>query len=181
MQTVRHYTEALAIGQKAFEEPLVPAMPLPHIFGSAAYIQDQHAGLGCLHPKPESPTHEQLVIGNASKHLDLRHLAAATPNHLPPSAHNNISEPAGPVYQPQNLKAMLEAALRGNVLSHTGAASDTTPCRQYQLESPTASTQAASKAWQDSQQSGGAVTPSAELPHVLAWLEQGRGLFDDDE
>lgn len=76
---------------------------------------------------------------------------------------------------------MLEAALKGDVPSRPGAVSDTYPFRQHQLENPAASTQAASKVWQDSQQQGGAVATSADLPHVLAWLEQGQGLFDDDE
>ena len=179
MQTVKQYTEALAIGQMAFEEPLAPATPLPHIFGSAAYIQDQHAGLGCLQPKPESPTHEQLAIDNASRSLDSMHMAAATPNH--PSTAHYMSKPPDLLHQPQNLKAMLEAALKGDVPSHPGVVSDTYPFRQHQLENPAASTQAAGKVWQNSQQSGGAAAASADLPHVLAWLEQGRGLFDDDE
>lgn len=108
------------------------------------------------------------------------HLAAATPNH-PPSSARNTSEPADLVYEPQNLKAMLEAALKGDVPSHPGAVSDTYPFGQHQLENPAASTRAANNVWQDSQQPGGAVATSADLPHVLAWLEQGRGLFDDDE
>lgn len=177
MQTVKQYTEALAIGQKAFQLPPTPATPLPYIFGSAAYIQDQYAGLGCLQPKPESPTQEQLAIGNASSSM---HRAAATPNRPPPPAHN-LSEPGDLIHQPQNLKAMLEAALKGDVPSHPGAVSDSHPFRQHQLEDSAASTQAASKVWHDSQQPDGAVAASADLPHVLAWLEQGRGLFDDDE
>lgn len=180
MQTVQQYIEALALGQKAFEEPLAPATPLPHIFGSAAYIQDPHTGLSSLHPKPETPTEEQDVIENASRNLDSVHLPSATLNHPPPSAHQS-SEPVDSFYQPQNLKAMLEAALKGDLPSHAGAVPDTAPSKQHQPESPAASTQAASKAWQDSHQPDGAVGASADLPHVLAWLEQGRGLFDDDE
>lgn len=180
MQTVQQYIEALAVGQKAFEEPVVPATPLPHIFGSAAYIQDPHAGLGSLQPKPESPTEEQVVIANANRNVDSMHVPSATLDHPPSSAHQ-ASEPADSFYQPQNLKAMLEAALKGDLPSHAGAVSDPTPSKQHQPESPAAGTQAAGKAWQDSDQPDGAVGASADLPHVLAWLEQGRGLFDDDE
>lgn len=177
---IQQYTEALAVGQKAFEEPPAPATPLPHIFGSAAYIQDPHAGLSSLQPKPECPTEEQVVIDDASRSLNSMHLPSATLNH-PPSSAQQTSETADSFYQPQNLKAMLEAALKGDVLSHAGAISDTAPAKQHQPESPAASTQAASKSWQDSHQPDGAVGASADLPHVLAWLEQGRGLFDDDE
>ena len=175
MQTVQRYIEALAIGQKAFEEPVTAAKPLPHIFGSAAYIQDQHAGLGCLQLKPENPANQQLATEIASRTVNSARLPPATFNHPALRA----TEPADTDYKPQNLKAMLEAALKGNVPSQS--VYETAPCRQQQHESPAASSQAASKAWQDTQQSGGADAASADLPHVLAWLEQGRGLFDDDE
>ncbi|KAL3156584.1 hypothetical protein ABBQ38_000873 [Trebouxia sp. C0009 RCD-2024] len=164
--------EALALGQKALEEPVMSAKPLPHIFGSAAYIQDQHAGLGSLEPKAESTSQQQLVVDSASTADSTR--VPPTTRNQPSSFTQNTHEPGDSAYQPQNLKAMLEAALKGNATSLPGAVSET---RLYQREGPAASSQDE----QDSQQPVGPADASADLPHVLAWLEQGRGLFDDDE
>lgn len=169
---MQHYIEALALGQKALEEPLSPAKPLPHIFGSAAYIQDQHAGLGSLQPKAESTSQEQLVVDSGST-ADSARVPPTTRNHPSSFTHNTL-DPGDSVYQPQNLKAMLEAALKGNAASHLSAISET---KLYQCDGPAASSQDE----QGSQQPVGPADASADLPHVLAWLEQGRGLFDDDE
>lgn len=171
MQTLHHYTKALALGQKALETPLIPAKPLPHIFGSAAYIQDQYAGLGSL--QPENSSNDQPGIDSVST-ADSIHL----PSNHPAFSTHKLYEPIDPVYQPQNLKTMLEAALKGDLTSHPGSVAET---KQYRHEGPAASSQDASTAESDGHQPGGAVDASADLPHVLAWLEQGRGLFDDDE
>ena len=187
MQTVQHYKEALAMGQKAFETPGPAAKPLPYIFGSAAYIQDQYAGLASLETQQSAPQpdHEPYLNSHASKG---QHSAA-----LPPARHNRSVSPAQDTFQsndfgqqPQNFKAMLEAALKGNVVSNL-ATSELATSSQYQASldreaTATSHHQGASQlGLQDSHQPEKDNDVSADLPHVLAWLEKGRGLFDDDE
>ena len=185
LQTVQQYKEALATGQKAFETPGPAAKPLPYIFGSAAYIQDQYAGLAPLQIQPPAPQsdHELSLSNIASKgqHSDLL-----------PSRHNHSISPAQDTpqsvdlaQQPQNFKAMLEAALKGDIGGNLAISEEVATSSQASHGHEATATShhrgARQPCLQDSQQPEKDNAVSADLPHVLAWLEKGRGLFDDDE
>lgn len=192
-QTIQGYTKALALGQRAFGGPDRQAKPLPHIFGSAAYIQDAHAGLGFLQPDQDTTTDvadTQPLISQQGTHRHNSSAGASGQTRKSATA-SNMPEQTEIAYQPQNFKAMLEAALQGKFVDSSGlqAQSEIADISQYQgsgsahvgsVADATASN-ADNLALHDSKQHIEDGAMSTDLPHVLAWLEKGRSLFDEDE
>lgn len=189
-QTLQRYKEALKLGQRALEVERRQAKPLPHIFGSAAYIQDPHAGLGSL------PCFESNGVANT-----------ATEHTAPVTARETAAEQAQPAqqsqqataaesteleeapYQPQNFKAMLEAALRGKTLSLSNL---DPPPKLSSAEQHESSAQLSNSSRDRVQREAADMHASSseqrqdthaatDQPHVLAWLEKGRSLFDEDD
>lgn len=183
VQRVKEYKQALQLGHQAFAAQDNTAKLLPHIFGSAAYLQDPFAGLRLpLLPQPEPVSAEQSVqqkkteqqSNNAPASQALPAKQAASMADIDISGNNELQ------HQPQNFKAMLEAALKGDVcmppsihhMPHEQPESDTQPKAMY-----VGST--------DNKMSVHDHIEGHEcrttVPHVLVWLEQGHGLFDGDE
>jgi len=92
-------------------------------------------------------------------------------------------------HQPHSFKAMLEAALKGDFAAASGpkAHSEAVDASQYQSSvhqgSHSGRTERDSEnvGSSDNRLQSGDGAATAELPHVLAWLEKGRSLFDEDE
>ena len=197
MQTIQGYTKALALGQRAFGGPDRQTKPLPHIFGSAAYIQDAHAGLRFLQPDQDTTTDvadSQPLISQQGTHR--RNSSAGASRQTCKSAMaSNMPEQTEIAYQPQNFKAMLEAALQGKFVDSCGleAQSEIADISQYQGSgaahagsvagsvADATARNAGNLALHDSKQHIEDAAMSTDLPHVLAWLEKGRSLFDEDE
>lgn len=188
MQTVNEYKKALLLGHKAFEAQDHTAKPLPHIFGSAAYLQDPLAGLGTAQVSQSRPA-EAVETQQPVHQLEQKPQHAAASQTL--SAQQAGSTPKADtadnsdlLYQPQNFKAMLEAALRGeaDLLTnepHVAQAEHSHQSRP-ELDAESAQTGVLSQTLQGHEQPEGNAS-QANAPHVLAWLEQGRGLFDNDD
>lgn len=188
MQTVNEYKEALLLGHKAFEAQDHTAKPLPHIFGSAAYLQDPLAGLGTAQVsqsllaeavETQQSVHqpEQKIQHAAASQTLSAQQAGSTPK-------ADTAENSDLLYQPQNFKAMLEAALKGeaDLLTnepHVTHAERSHPSRP-ELDADPARNGVLSQMLQEHEQPKGNAS-QANAPHVLAWLEQGRGLFDNDD
>lgn len=192
LQTIQQYQVALALGQTAFETPNKQAQPLPHIFGSAAYIQDPHAGLGSLHPEQDisvNPTTSNDFGSSATRNRGTATGGQASRQTDQATSASALPEQADTAYQPQNFKAMLEAALKGNFAAPSGleAESEAADFSQYQRSTQQGSvadgtcTDTNSMSLHDSKQHSEDEAASTDLPHVLAWLEKGRSLFDEDE
>ena len=192
MQTVDKYQEALLLGQKAFEAQDHVNKPLPHIFGSAAYLRDPQAGLGIL------PSRQDAVAGTTTESQlsrdqdEERPKQASQPilTHPAPSiVGNEIAAATEQNYQPQNFKAMLEAALKGegtlNTAEQHKLADEEHLPRLWQKSDAILPDDTLHKAVPDRMLAASdqpAENRSQEsVPQVLAWLEQGRGLFDYDD
>lgn len=186
------YKQALSLGQTAFEAQDNTPKPVPHIFGSAAYLQDPLAGLGS--PPPPQETHRVVVDSQQIvQHSEqaVSDAAAKPPPPVQPAPSVTGADSADSsvlLHQPQNFKAMLEAALKGDMYLPSDAHND--PHAEQPLHSlpPRAAPVSAvdraevSKLLQANDQPEGIESKATvTVPHVLAWLEQGRGLFDNDD
>ena len=164
---------------------------MPHIFGSAGYIQDPDAGLGLLQPQQEFSASVGMedglrnILGTTA---DTTIASASRPFHEDTTA-SSIHETSEMARPPQSFKAMLEAALKGDFAAASGlkAQSEAPDMSQYQSSvhqgshSGRAERDNENVGSSDNRQQSGDVAGTAELPHVLAWLEKGRSLFDEDE
>ena len=166
--------------------------PLPHIFGSAAYIQDPHAGLGALQPEQDVSV---VTVDERGSHSSLSTvMGTVATTGVPSSAHqapatNSVPNVSEPGYQPQNFRAMLEAALKGDLAAPSGVEDQSEAAGLSQDQGSMQQGSDTERAGKDTEMLGlrgsrqqsenGAA--SADLPHVLAWLEKGRSLFDEDE
>ena len=185
LQTVNRYQEALALGQTAFETSCTHKKPVPHIFGSAAYIQDVYAGLRSLHSEQDDPAHagpDNAPNGSQGVNGSTRAAIAGQVQETTP-----ISNLCDMAEEPQTFKAMLEAALKGNVAVPQGVNHQSVYVGQDQgsvhQDSPAEDAQGAegNAGMPDSKQASEHGVASTDLPHVLVWLEKGRSLFDDDD
>lgn len=167
------------------------AKPLPHIFGSAAYIQDPHAGLGALQPEQgvSAVTVDQPGLHSSSGTVtDAGAAGPSRPAHQAPATSSApiVSEPD---CQPQNFRAMLEAALKEDLAAPSGIVNQSEAAGLRQDQGSVHQDSEAERAGKDTESLGLHVSrqqskdgaASADLPHVLAWLEKGRSLFDEDE
>ena len=153
---------------------------MPHIFGSAAYIQDQLAGLGPPEVQERASKVEQSVSSTASKHVHNAALTNAT--HTCSTSSAQETKEQADMGKPRNFKAMLEAALSAKSASQLDAFSTGVAGQDLPSGEVASSYGGPSKSWlKNSKQLSNEDPTSADQPHVLAWLEQGRGLFDDDE
>ena len=164
---------------------------MPHIFGSAGYIQDPDAGLGLLQSQQEFSVFAGMenglgkILGTT---IDKTTASPSRPSHKDSTA-SSIHETSEMAHQPQSFKAMLEAALKGNFAAASGpkAHSEVADVSQYQSSVHLGSHSGRVKrdnenvGSSDNRQQSGDGAGTAELPHVLAWLEKGRSLFDEDE
>lgn len=190
-QTIQQYSKALALGQKARETPGRQAKPMPHIFGSAEYIQDPDAGLGLLQPQQEFSVSAGMEDGLRNilrTTTDTTVASPPRPFHEDTTA-SSIHETSEMAHQPQSFKAMLEAALKGDFAAASGpkAHSEAADVSQYQSSVHQGSHYGRAErdhenvSQSHNRQQSGDGAGTAELPHVLAWLEKGRSLFNEDE
>ncbi len=164
---------------------------MPHIFGSAGYIQDPDAGLGLLQPQQEFSASVGMedglrnILGTTA---DTTIASPSRPFHEDTTA-SSIHETSEMAHPPQSFKAMLEAALKGDFAAASGlkAQSEAPDMSQYQSSvhpgshSGRAERDSENVGSSDNRQQSGDGAGTAELPHVLAWLEKGCSLFDEDE
>jgi hypothetical protein len=166
---------------------------VPHIFGSAGYIQDPDAGLGLLQPQQEFSASAVMEDGlrnilGTDTTTDTTVASPSRPFHEDTTA-SSIHETSEMAHQPQSFKAMLEAALKGDCAAASGltAQSEAADVSLYQSSvhqgshSGRAERDNENVGSSDNRQQSGDGAGTAELPHVLAWLEKGRSLFDEDE
>jgi len=166
---------------------------VPHIFGSAGYIQDPDAGLGLLQPQQEFSASAVMEDGlrnilGTDTTTDTTVASPSRPFHEDTTA-SSIHETSEMAHQPQSFKAMLEAALKGDFAAASGpkAHSEAADVSLYQSSvhqgshSGRAERDNENVGSSDNRQQSGDGAGTAELPHVLAWLEKGRSLFDEDE
>ena len=191
VQTINVYQEALLVGQKAFDAQDHVSKPLPHIFGSAAYLQDPQAGLGSVATQQDTEASTQSqqstdLIEQTPARLVSQSVAAPS---LPRTADSKSGDKGKTAYQPQNFKAMLEAALQGDV---SVAIPEQQQSGDEQHEAPLWKKDPDASAVNGVSHNSGSVSmlrtaeqpaeskSQESVPQVLAWLEQGRGLFDDE-
>lgn len=182
MQGLNEYKQALLLGQQAFEARDSTANVVPRVFGSAAYLQDPHAGLRPLEPTPQQPKQLQ-TTEQAPKAFSAQKTQPSAQTESIADTDNLASSEA--LHQPQNFKAMLEAALKGD--AYPESTLNGMPLQQSQgdaqqeaMHAHVYDTAIKNTALSASDQPEGQESQVA-VPHVLAWLEQGRGLFDNDE
>ena len=162
---------------------------MPHIFGSAGYIQDPDAGLGLLQSQQEFFAGMENGLGKIlGTTIDKTTTSPSRPSHEESTA-CSIHETSEMAHQPQSFKAMLEAALKGDFAAASGpkAHSEAADVSQYQSSVHQGSHYGRAErdhenvSQSHNRQQSGDGAGTAELPHILAWLEKGRSLFDEDE
>lgn len=186
VQTINAYQEALLVGQKAFDAQDHVSKPLPHIFGSAAYLQDPHAGLGSTATQQgiEASTQSQQsrVSDEQMPARLVPLLAAARPE--PSTADTGAGSKAEPIYHPRNFKAMLEAALNGDVSvtsqEQQQSADEEHEAISWQKDPDASPGKGVTRKNESMLSTSNQPDDSKSVSQVLAWLEQGRDLFDEE-